>query len=72
MMTGFSDQRWARSWRPRLRHGPRATAQILAANDVVTFIESGDQHAAEVDRPNAIIDFLEANRVWRERVRDEE
>src|SRR6267378_205141 len=43
-------------------------AHMLAPNDVVTFVEPGDQHSAEVDRPNAIVDFLKTNRVWREGV----
>jgi hypothetical protein len=45
---------------------------MLAANDVVTFIEPGDQYLTKVDRPDAIADFLESDRVWREGVGDEE
>src|SRR5882762_5457045 len=67
-----SKERWTRSGRPRLRQLPQAAAGMLAPNDVVTFVEPGDQHSAEVDRPNAIVDFLKTNRVWREGVGDEE
>ena len=45
---------------------------MLAANDVVTFIEPGDKNLTKVDRPDAIVDLLESDRVWRESVSDEE
>jgi hypothetical protein len=45
---------------------------MLTPNDVVTFVEPGDEHVTEVDRPDAVVDFLESDRVWREGVGDEE
>jgi hypothetical protein len=45
---------------------------MLAPNDVITFVKSGDEHLAKVDRPDAIVDFLESDRVGREGVGDEE
>jgi len=46
---------------------PRA----LATNDVLPFIESSDQDATEIDRPDAVVDFLESHCVD-EPVGDEE
>jgi len=43
-----------------------------SANDKVTFIESSQEHLTEVDRPDAIVDLLEAERVLLERIGDEE
>ena len=45
---------------------------MLAPNHVVTFIEPGDQDLAKENRPDAIVDFLESDRVWREGVGDKE
>jgi hypothetical protein len=44
----------------------------LATNDVLPFIESSDQDAAEIDRPAAVVDFLESDRVVDEPVVNEE
>ncbi len=70
--SAFSKERWTRSERPRLRQLPQAAPQMLAPNDIVTFVDPGDKYLAKVDRPDAIVDFLESNRVWCKRVRDEE
>ena len=45
---------------------------ISAANDKVAFIEASQEHPAEVDRPEAILNFLEADVVLLERIGDEE
>ena len=41
---------------------------MLAANDVVTFIEPREEDLTKVDRPDAIVHFLEADGVGCERV----
>jgi hypothetical protein len=41
-------------------------------DDVVTFVDARQPDVAEVDRPDSIIDFLEAEDLLLERVRDEE
>ena len=42
------------------------------ADEVVAFIDAGEEDVAEVDGPDPIIDFLEAEDVLLERVRDED
>jgi hypothetical protein len=42
------------------------------AEDVVTFIDPGQEDVAEVDGPDAIVDFLEAEDMLLERVRDKD
>ena len=42
------------------------------ADDVVAFIDAGQEDVAEVDGPDAILDLLEAEDLLLERVRDEE
>jgi len=44
---------------------------MLASNGGVTFVESGDEHLAEVDRPDAVVDLLEPDGVRRQGVGDE-
>src|SRR5437667_4606111 len=44
----------------------------LAANDVVPFVESPDEDATERDRPDAVVDLLETDRVVDEPVGDKE
>jgi hypothetical protein len=43
-----------------------------SANDKVAFIEPGQEHLAEVDGPDAIVDLVEADGVLFERIGDEE
>ena len=43
-----------------------------SANDEVAFIESSQEHLTEVDRPDAIVDLVEADGVLLERIGDEE
>jgi hypothetical protein len=47
-------------------------AEGLPANDIVPFIELGQEHGVEVERPDAIVGFLEANVVVGQAVGDEE
>src|SRR4029077_7684914 len=53
---------------------PRTRSRVapLRADDVVTFVDAGEQDVAEVERPDAVINFLEADDLLLERVRDEE
>src|SRR5882762_1934692 len=67
-----SKERWTRSGRPRLGQLPQAAAGMLAPNDRVTFVEPREKDVTEVDRPDAIVHFLEADGVGCERVTDEE
>ena len=69
---GVAKERWTRSERPRLRQLPQAAPDMLAPNDGVTFVESGDEHVTEVDRPDAIFDLLGSDRMWREGVGNKE
>jgi len=41
---------------------------FLGSNDVVAFVDPPQQDVAEVNRPDAVVDLLEANRVLFERV----
>ena len=43
-----------------------------SANDKVAFIEPSQEHLAEVDGPDAIVDLVEADGVLLERIGDEE
>lgn len=43
-----------------------------SANDEVAFIEPSQEHLAEVDGPDAIVDLVEADGVLLERIGDEE
>jgi hypothetical protein len=45
---------------------------VSAADDVVPLIEAGEEHTAEVDRPDAEGGLLQADVVLREGVGDEE
>ena len=45
---------------------------ILASHDGVPFVEPRDEDATEIDRPDAVVDLLEAYRVVDESVGDEE
>ena len=45
---------------------------MLAPNDQVTFVEPREEDVTEVNRPDAIVYFLEADGVGCERVTDEE
>ena len=49
-----------------------APAAPSCADDVVAFIDAGEEDVAEVDGPDPIVDFLEADNLLLERVRDEE
>ena len=71
-LCAFSKERWARSWRPRLRQLPQAASHMLAPNDRVTFVEPREKDITEVNRPNAIVHFFESDGVRCERVTDEE
>lgn len=42
------------------------------SNDVVAFIDAAEQYVAEVDRPNPVADFLEADGVLLEGIGDEQ
>src|SRR5688572_21995784 len=44
----------------------------LGPDDVIAFVDAPEQHVAEVNRPDAVVDLLEADRVLLERVGEEE
>ncbi len=43
----------------------------LRPDDVIPFVDPSQEDTAEVDRPDAVVDLLEADRVLLEGVRDE-
>jgi hypothetical protein len=49
----------------------KRTPRRPRADDVVAFIDAGQEDAAEVDGPDPVLDFLEADDLLLERVRDE-
>ena len=44
----------------------------LGPDDVVPFVDSAEEHVAEVDRPDAVVDLLESDWVLFQRIGDEE
>ncbi len=63
-------ERRCRAWpRETPESGPRGASR---ADDIVVFVDPRKEDVAEVDGPDPITDFLEAEDVLLERVRDEE
>ena len=44
----------------------------LGPDNVVTFINASEQDVAEVNRPNSVVDLLEADRMLRQRIGEKE
>ena len=45
---------------------------LLGSDDVVAFVDAAQQHVAEVNRPDPVVDLLEADGVLLERVGEEQ
>lgn len=41
-------------------------------DDIVALVEAGEEHAVEVDGPDPVVDFLQADVVLLQRIRDEQ